>query len=576
MLLAGLPDARIALAKISTYAADASSPAPTLMDYTDAGVMDVSADNLEAVNMAVAAAASTAADADTLVKIQALATPAIMTAAAKMAALAKISTYAADASNPAPTLMDYTDAGVMQVSADNLEAVNMAVAAAATAAEADTLADIQALAAPAIMTAAAKMAALAKISTYAGDASSPAPTLMDYTDAGVMDVSADNLEAVNMAVAAAATAAEADTLADIQALAAPAIMTAAAKMAALAKISTYAADASSPAPTLMDYTDAGVMDVSADNLEAVNMAVAAAATAAEADTLADIQALAAPAIMTAAAKMAALAKISTYAADASSPAPTLMDYTDAGVMDVSADNLEAVNMAVAAAATAAEADTLADIQALAAPAIMTAAAKMAALAKISTYAGDASSPAPTLMDYTDAGVMQVSADNLEAVNMAVAAAASTAAEADTLADIQALAAPAIMTAAAKMAALAKISTYAADASSPAPTLMDYTDAGVMGVSADNLEAVNMAVAAAASTAADADTLADIQALAAPAIMTAAAKMAALAKISTYAGDASNPAPTLMDYTDAGVMGVSADNLEAVNAAVAAAACINSR
>ncbi len=562
-----------ALAKISTYAADASNPIPTLMDYTDAGVMDVSADNLEAVNMAVAAAASTAAEADTLADIQALAAPAIMTAAAKAAALAKISTYAADASNPAPTLMDYTDAGVMDVSADNLEAVNAAVAAAATADEADTLADIQALATPAIMTAAAKAAALAKISTYAADASNPIPTLMDYTDAGVMDVSADNLEAVNMAVAAAAsTAAEADTLADIQALAAPAIMTAAAKAAALAKISTYAADASNPAPTLMDYTDAGVMQVSADNLEAVNMAVAAAAsTAAEADTLADIQALAAPAIMTAAAKAAALAKISTYAADASSPAPTLMDYTDAGVMDVSADNLEAVNMAVAAAATAAEADTLADIQALAAPAIMTAAAKMAALAKISTYAGDASSPAPTLMDYTDAGVMDVSADNLEAVNMAVAAAASTAADADTLADIQALAAPAIMTAAAKMAALAKISTYAADASNPIPTLMDYTDAGVMDVSADNLEAVNMAVAAAASTAAEADTLADIQALAAPAIMTAAAKMAALAKISTYAADASSPAPTLMDYTDAGVMQVSADNLEAVNMAVAAAA-----
>ena len=74
------------------------------------------------------------------------------------------------------------------------------------------------------------------------------------------------------------------------------------------------------------------------------------------------------------------------------------------------------------------------------------------------------------------------------------------------------------------------------ASNPAPTLMDYTDAGVMGVSADNLEAVNAAVAAAASTAADADTLADIQSLAAPAIMTAAAKMAALDKISTYAGD----------------------------------------
>ncbi len=65
----------------------------------------------------------------------------------------------------------------------------------------------------------------------------------------------------------------------------------------------------------------------------------------------------------------ALAKISAYAADDSNPAPTLMDYTAAGVMDVSADNLEAVNATVAAASTAAEADTMVDIQALVALAI---------------------------------------------------------------------------------------------------------------------------------------------------------------------------------------------------------------
>ena len=251
----------------------------------------MTADNIDAVNAAVLA--STAAEADTLVKIQALVDPAIMTAAAKATALAKISAYAADDGNSAPILMDYTDAGVTGVTADNIDAVNAAVLAS-TAAEADTLVKIQALVDPAIMTAAAKATALAKISAYAADDGNPAPILMDYTDAGVTGVTADNIDTVNAAVLAS-TAAEADTLVKIQALVDPAIMTAAAKATALAKISAYAADDGNPAPILMDYTDAGVTGVTADNIDTVNAAVLAS-TAAEADTLVKIQALVDPAI----------------------------------------------------------------------------------------------------------------------------------------------------------------------------------------------------------------------------------------------------------------------------------------
>ena len=314
----------------------------------------------------------------------------------------------------------------------------------------------------------------------------------------------------------------------------------------LAKISAYAQTDGSPVPTVMDYTDAGVTGVTTNNLEAVNAAVLAS-TAAEADTLAEIQTLAAPAIMTA----AALAKISAYAADDSNDAPTLMDYTDAGVMGVTIDNLDIVNAAVAAASTATEADTLAEIQTLAAPVIMTA----AALAKISAYAADDSNDAPTLMDYTDAGVMGVTTNNLEAVNAAVLA--STAALTSTSA-VQTLVDPAIN----MVAALAKISAYAQTDGSPVPTVMDYTDAGVMGVTTNNLEAVNAAVLA--STAALTSTSA-VQTLVDPAINMAAA----LAKISAYAQTDGSPMPTVMDYTDAGVTGVTIDNLDIVNAAVLA-------
>ena len=126
---------------------------------------------------------------------------------------------------------------------------------------------------------------------------------------------------------------------------------------------------------------------------------------------------------------------------------------------------------------------------------------------------------------------------------------------------------------AQVAALSRIDKWAADSSNPAnaPTVQDYVNAGVTGVTAANLGAVNNAVAAA--SAGQADSTAEIQALAAPAIEAAAALATALSRIDNWAADSSNPAnaPTVQDYVNAGVTGVTTANLSAVNNAVAAAA-----
>ncbi len=84
------------------------------------------------------------------------------------------------------------------------------------------------------------------------------------------------------------------------------------------------------------------------------------------------------------------------------------------------------------------------------------------------------------------------------------------------------------------------------------------------MTATNLAAVNANVLAAATG--DADTTAEVQTL-----VTAA--NAAVAKIEAYNnGDGSSPAAlTVADYTAAGVTGVTATNLAAVNASVLAAA-----
>ncbi|XAT57634.1 BapA prefix-like domain-containing protein [Rhodobacteraceae bacterium IMCC1335] len=532
-----------ALALIAAYANDNTQPAPTVQDYADAGVTGVDAANLNATNAAVDAVA--AVDADTVPEVQALATAANTLADT---ALAKITAYANDNTQPAPTVQDYADAGVTGVDAANLNATNAAVDAVA-AVDADTVPEVQALA-----TAANTLAdtALALIAAYANDNTQPAPTVQDYADAGVTGVDAANLNATNAAVDAVA-AVDADTVPEVQALA-----TAANTLAdtALALIAAYANDNTQPAPTVQDYADAGVTGVDAANLNATNAAVDAVA-AVDADTVPEVQALA-----TAANTLAdtALAKITAYAKDNTQPAPTVQDYADAGVTGVDAANLNATNAAVDAVA-AVDADTVPEVQALA-----TAANTLAdtALALITAYANDNTQPAPTVQDYADAGVTGVDAANLNATNAAVDAVAAV--DADTVPEVQALA-----TAANTLAdtALAKITAYANDNTQPAPTVQDYADAGVTGVDAANLNATNAAVDAVAAV--DADTVPEVQALA-----TAANTLAdtALAKITAYANDNTQPAPTVQDYADAGVTGVDAANLNATNAAVDAVAAVD--
>jgi len=98
---------------------------------------------------------------------------------------------------------------------------------------------------------------------------------------------------------------------------------------------------------------------------------------------------------------------------------------------------------------------------------------------------------------------------------------------------------------------------------------DYVAAGVEGVTAGNLAAVNFQVRQAIAQAAQGTTVGTN-----PTLDTAvAAAVAALAKVEAYNnGNGTTPAAlTVNDYLQAGITGVRADNLSAVNAKVLAAA-----
>ena len=122
---------------------------------------------------------------------------------------------------------------------------------------------------------------------------------------------------------------------------------------------------------------------------------------------------------------------------------------------------------------------------------------------------------------------------------------------DTVAEIEALAGPA-----------GRVATTAAGGTpAPALSLADLTALGVTGVSADTLADVVTALAATADDGSGIDTLAELQA-----VVTAATKVAALAIIGAY--DGTNTVPTTETYGAAGVTGVTAGNLGAINNAVA--------
>ena len=580
-----LVDSGIALQKIIDYA-DTGAIEPTVDDYEKAGIEGVDESNIDVVNQKIDAA--TKDEADTIDEIQDI----VNSADPKAAAISKISDYADDSSlNPEPTVQDYIDAGVEGVTEDNLSSVNQAVDAA-TKDEADTVPEIQELVQSGL--------AIQIIADYADDSSNPTPTVANYEDAGVVGVTADNLVSVNKSINDV-TKVEADTVPEIQAVINQAVATA----EAVDEIATYAqTDGTSVKPTVDTYDKAGVDGVTPENVGEIN-AIVASLDKEDVDTASEVQAIVAGVI--------ALNKIEDYAESSNNETPSVADYIAAGVIGVTADNLDDVNAAVAAVDRT-DVDTLEELQA-----IVNNIPSASAVDTISEYAEtNGTSTTPTKEDYENSGVDGVTDENLSEVNEAIAALEKE--DVDTATEIQDVVA--------SVNALNKIEDYADSNTNDTPTVSDYEKAGVIGVTSENLDAINQAVDTTVNNSDDVDTKDELQALI-NSVSTEASSVAKIAqyadtdgkseipseedysnigttipsntsvedvneiiatldeedvdtaaeiqdvidsvsslnKIEDYAEDNSNDTPTVQDYIDAGVVGVTSDNLDLVNAAV---------
>ena len=529
-----------AIEKIANYAEDSTAhPTPTLADYQAAQVDGVTIKNLAAVNELVDAQEREGADTEQ--EVEAL----ITSNAARLTALQKIANYAESANNPVPTAEDYQAAGINNVDANNVDAVN-AIIDSVTKPEADTTGEVQAL----VDGAANKLAALAIIADYAESNTNDVPTLQHYLDADIDGVNASNLAYVNTLVDAEEREG-ADTEAEVEAL----INTNKVAITAMEKIANYADSMSNPTPTLEDYTNAGITHalLTEATLAAVNELVEAQEREG-ADTPEEVLAL----LNDAGNKttLDAIQKIANYAHDSvNNEAPELQDYVDAGVEHVTSANLAAVNEAIDAA-TKEQADTTGEVQnivdnVLATPSVQP--TTPTALEKIANYADSSTNPVPELADYQGLDITGVSETNLAAVNEIIDGV--TKGEADSKEEVQAL----ITNAANKLAALEIIANYAHDNTGEVPTLATYQAAGIEGVNASNVAAVNALVDAVERV--DADTVAEVEGL----IHANAVKLAAIEKIANYAEDSTaHPTPTLADYQAAQVDGVTIDNIAAVN------------
>ncbi|NBU50774.1 MAG: hypothetical protein EBS47_11980, partial [Betaproteobacteria bacterium] len=380
---------------------------------------------------------------------------------------------------------------------------------------------------------------LALISAYDGSQTGSAiPALSNYTDLGITGVTTGNLLTINTAIARL-DAAVTDSVEEIQAV-----------VNAFGQILAGAdGNASTPVGGLnLDvaiYQTVGVVlgDIATNpnNLFLYNNIISGRSVAdvdsvQELDTLADV-----------------VNRLQDYAAG--NPPATVISAGDLGLIGVSLSGLTNLtgDLAPFYSALEATADDGSGILTVAAvQALLTSYEKI--LAEANGASADTTVQDPLPSDYLTIGV------NLGTI-------ANVGYGLDLLNDLVAGSAKAAVDSVPELNALANVIdriliTAAGRTASPALTDADFSAIGITGVTSDNLSAV---LAALAGTADNGEDIASISAL--QGVVTGATD--ALGKISQYdSGDTGADVPTAATYLAAGVTGVDATNLDAINTALA--------
>ncbi len=529
-------------AAAETDAATATNP--DFIVYTAAGVTGLQDGSLAGYNSALNSAAITGSSADTTAEVQSIVDA--------YNAVHSYTHWLADAVAPKPTAAQYAAIGVTGIAGSvkdtgtALSLLNDSVYGASPD-KTDTVAELQAIANAANHV----MAAAGGTATQAVDLS-----LQDLSNLGISGVTGTNLAVVQNLIRSVSSDAQVDTTVEIQALINAKIGSS--LDAALAAIRDAAQN--NTASTKLDlsvYAAAGVTGLMDGNLASYNSALnSAAVNGAAADTTAEVQNI-----------VNAFNKIAFFTqapADASLSVPTAADYAAIGVTGLhgavtdSGTALSLMNQALFRTDPS-KSDTVPELQALANAANHVMAAAGGTAAQSTTL---------SLQDFKNLGITGVTAGNLATVRSAIHAVASDT-QVDTVSELQAMAdaAAQVMTSGGGFGEFPRSSA----------SLQDFEALGITGVTADNLSQIQVLIGQTTHNT-NLDTLPELQqaidaVIVHPVIIEplssswAVQQLSSAAENNSASGHAGSPGLSVGLYTAAGVTGVTADNVNAINSAL---------
>ena len=301
-------------------------------------------------------------------------------------------------------------------------------------------------------------------------------------------------------------------------------------------IANYADSTNNQRPIVTDYSDAGVIGVDANNIDAVNKVIARTYSS-YVNTSTEIQSYVTTIV-------ASHDKIKAYADDNTKSIPSVNDYENFGFEDiVTGGNLIGINTFVDAT-NSTGVDSFSKIEILVNKVVD-------AIDVIANYADSINNQRPIVTDYSDAGVIGVDANNIDAVNKVIARTYSS--YVNTSTEIQSYVTTIV-------ASHDKIKAYADDNTKSIPSVTDYENFGFKDIiTGGNLIGINTFVDATNSS--GVDSFSKIEVLVNKVVD-------AIEVIANYADSTNNQRPIITDYSDAGVVGVDANNIDAVNKAIA--------
>jgi hypothetical protein len=493
------------------------SPPLTAASLALLGIPGVTSENLDAVLAAIAATPDDGSGVDSFSELRQLIDDAVTDAAA---ALSVISSFTG--SNVAPTLSTYTDAAISGVTVANIGAVNTLIAELASSVT-DTSAEVQE----------AVNAYVALLNTADGVANGvDAITLAQFQTLGLGVINTASESQLLNSVIDVASVSSIDTWAELEYLA-----------QIVHRISILAAGGTpSPALSADDFARLGINGVTTNNLtEILNAITATADNGSGVSSLALLQNVVDVGIANAVANSRAV--IANY--EGSAGVPSLGDFANSGVTGVTSANLASVNSFLAVIASP-DSDSQSEVQ-----------ATVDALSKIAAAANGFADGGASLnaTDYAALGLSSI--NTASEVNLLNDVLDSKAAHAvDTYSEVSAIAS----------IVQRIIGEASGTVASPELTPQDFAALGISGVTTNNIEAILSAIRGSNSNNTPITDLSSLRTLVASAVEQA--RDAAILVISQFDGSPNSVAPSLADFANAEVSGVTINNIVAIRTAFA--------